>query len=185
MDRYFEVFKLSPNCPQTLELNEHENFRTYPICPDDFKMLEDDLTVQRSAVDALAYVQSFTEKLSQEHALVLYGERHSDSVCVKDYSIAVGSDKSVVFQPEQLKMAKKTYKSENGEVVYAHSHIAKGSCYNCFSVSDLLFLVKQALRNKRDVYGMLISKDGVTPIKYSYSGNEFFRINVKFAYWQN
>jgi hypothetical protein len=150
-------------------------------------MLEEDLIIQRSAVDALAYVQNFTEKLSQKHALVFYGSRcpASASVSVKDYSIAVGCDNAVVFQPEQLKMAKKTYNSENGEVVYAHSHIEKEACYNCFSVSDLLFLVKQALRNKRDVYGMLICKDGVTPIKYSYSGNEFFRINVKFEYWQN
>lgn len=181
MDRYFDVFKMSENFPQTLVEVRQDDIRTFPICPDDFKRLEEKLTVCRSAVDAVAYVQSFTERLSQEHALVLYGERQVGSFFVKDYSIAVGNDKSVVFQSEQLKMAKKTYNKKNGEVVFAHTHVAKGQCYNCFSVSDLVFLIKQAHRNKRDVYGMLISKDGVTPIKYSYSGNEFFRINVEFA----
>lgn len=177
MNQYLEVFRQSPNFSSVVA-GKGNDIRLLPVYPDEFKMTQDKLVIQRSAIDAIAYVQDATERLEQEHSLVLYGEHRDGAIELRDYSIAVGDVTSVCFRPEQMKMAKKTYKQENGEVVFAHTHVAKGTNYNFFSVSDLLFLIKQAARNKRDVYGMLISKDGAIPIKYSYVRNEFFRVHV-------
>ena len=181
MDQYFEVFRQSKNFPRNFNASSQKDIRLYPICPDDFPMISEELVIIGSAVDAIAYVQDATERLSREHTLVYGGERRVASCFLSDYSIAVGENKSAVFQKDQMREAKKTYKKENGEVVFAHSHVAEGDNYNCFSVSDLLFLIKQAVINQRDVYGMLVSKDGAIPIKYSYAENEFFRIRIVIA----
>ncbi len=181
MDQYFEVLRQSKNFPRDFDVTTQKDIRLYPICPDDFPMISEQLVIMKSAIDAVFYVQTATEQQSKEHTLVLYGERSLDSGFFRDYSITVGDKKSAVFQQEQMREAKKFYKKANGEVVYAHSHVSEGENYNCFSVSDLLFLIKQAVANKRDVYGMLISKDGAIPVKYSYAKNEFFRIKIVIA----
>jgi hypothetical protein len=181
MDQYFEVFRQSKNFPRNFDAVTQKDIRLQPICPDDFPMISEELVVMGSAIDAIAYVQSATERLSREHTLVFGGERRMASCFLSDYSIAVGEKKSAVFQKDQMREVKKTYKKANGEIVFAHSHVGEGENYNCFSVSDLLFLIKQAITNQRDVYGMLVTKDGAIPIKYSYARNEFFRIRIVVA----
>lgn len=178
MDQYLEVLKQSKNFPHSYDVATQKDIRLLPISPDGFTMISEELVIMGSAVDAIAYVQTSTERLYREHTLVFYGEQRMASSFLRDYSIAVGEENSATFQKEQLKEAKKTYKKSDGAVVYAHSHVGNGDNYNCFSVSDLLFLIRQAVVNKRDVYGMLITKDGAIPVKYSYAKNEFYRIRI-------
>ncbi len=181
MDQYIEVIKECRNFPREIKKYSEKDFKLYPISPKDFDVSAEKVLIKGSAVDAIRYVQTVTEKYRKEYTLVLYGERRNELMRFGDYSIAEGMTMSASFQKEQLRMAKKTYKNRNGEVIYAHTHVARGVNYNCFSVNDLLFLIKQALQNKRDTYALLITKDGVIPVKYSIMKNEFFRIHIKVA----
>lgn len=179
MDQYLEVVQKSKNFPRNICCTESEDIKLQPVSPDDFAILNEELIIKGSAVDAVQYVQSATEEYRKEYTLVLYGERRGEKIFFRDYSFAEGRENSASFQKEQLHLAKKTYRRCNGEVIYAHTHVARGICYNCFSVNDLAFLVKQAMQYNRDVYAILITKDGVIPIKYSIAKNEFFRVRIK------
>lgn len=181
MDRYIEVIQKCKNFPREIFTYSQREFKLYPISPDEFEVCTEKIVIKGSAVDAIRYVQMVTEKYRKEYTLVLYGAWRKASVYFSDYSIAEGMTMSATFQKEQLKMANQTYKKVNGEVVYAHTHVARGVSYNCFSVNDMLFLIKQAIQNKRDVYALLITKDGVIPVKYSIAENEFFRIHLNIA----
>ena len=181
MDQYLEVLMQSKNFPRNYDAAMVRDIRLYPITPDSFPLIHEELVILGSAVDAVAYVQDSTERLHREHTLVFYGEQRVASSFLRDYSIAIGDVSSATFQRDQLKEAKRTYKKPDGAVVYAHSHVALGDYYNCFSVSDLLFIIEQATTYQRDVYAMLITKDGASPIKYSYAENEFYRIRIVIA----
>ena len=181
MNQYFEVIKKSKNFPRDVNPVMQKDIRLYPVLPDEFDVLDEELVIKGSAVDAVQYVQSVTEKHGKEYTLVLYGERCENFIFLRDYSIGVGLEQSASFQKEQLRLAKKTYKKRYGEVVFAHTHVAKGVSYNYFSVNDLVFIAKMAIQNNRDVYAVLITKDGAVPVKYSLAKNEFFRVRIKIA----
>ena len=180
MDKYMEVIKKSKNFPRDINPAIQRDVKLYPVSADDFDFLSDEeLVIRGSAIDAVQYVQLATEEYRKEYTLVLYGERRGDKISFRDYSFAEGKDSSASFQKEQLHLAKKTYRKRNGEVIYAHTHVVRGISYNCFSVNDLIFLVKQAVLNNRDVYAVLITKEDVIPVKYSLAKNEFFRVRLK------
>ena len=179
MDPNLEVVQKSKNFPRDINPAIQKDVRLYPVSPDGFEILNEELIIKGSAIDAMQYVQSATEEYRKEYTLAFYGERRGEKLCFSGYSFAEGKENSASFQKEQLYLAKKTYRERNGEVIYAHSHVARGVSYNCFSVNDLVFLVKQARSHKRDVYAILITKDGVIPIKYSLVKNEFFRVHIK------
>lgn len=181
MDQYIEVIRSSKNFPQDINPLIQPNIKLYPMSVEEFDILDEELIIKGSAVDAVHYVQKATEDYRKEYTLVLYGEHKREGICFRDYSFAEGKEKSASFQKEQLHLAKKAYRNRGGEVIYAHSHVARGVSYNCFSVNDMIFIVKQAMLNNRDVYAMLITKDSIVPIKYSLSKNEFFRIRIKYA----
>lgn len=179
MDQYLEVIQKSKSIPRYVNFTDLSDAKLQPVSPDDFCILDEELLIKGSAVDAVQYVQSATEEYRKEYTLVLYGERKGEQISFRDYSFAEGKESSASFQKEQVYLAKKTYRKRNGEVIYAHTHVARGVSYNCFSVNDLIFLVKQAISHNRDVYAILITKDGAVPIKYSLAKNEFFRVRLK------
>ena len=179
MDQYLEVVQKSKSFPRNICCTESEDIKLQPVSPDSFDVLNEELVINGSAVDAVQYVQSATEEYRKEYTLVFYGERRGEQIFFRDYSFAEGKESSASFQKEQLYLAKKTYRKRNGEVIYAHTHVARGVSYNCFSVNDLVFLVKQAMSYNRDVYAVLITKDGAVPVKYSLAKNEFFRVRLK------
>ena len=179
MNQYLEVVRKSKNFPRDINPAVQKDVKLYPVSPDAFEVLNEELVIKGSAIDAVRYVQSATETYRKEYTLVLYGERRGELISFRDYSFAEGKETSASFQKEQLHLAKKTYRKRNGEVIYAHTHVARGVSYNSFSVNDLVFLVKQAMMNNRDVYAILITKDGVIPVKYSLANNEFFRVRIK------
>jgi hypothetical protein len=179
MDQYLEVIQKSKNIPRNVDFTNLSDAKLQPVSPDGFDILDEELSINGSAVDAVQYVQTVTEEYRKEYTLVLYGKRKGDKISFRDYSFAEGNSSSAKFQKEQLYLAKKSYRERNGEVIYAHTHVARGVSYNCFSVNDLVFLVKQAFSYNRDVYAILITKDGAVPIKYSLAKNEFFRVRLK------
>ena len=179
MDQYLEVVQKSKNFPRDINPAIQKDVKLYPVSPEIFDVLNEELVIKGSALDGVRYVRSATEEYRKEYILVLYGEQRGDLISFRDCSLAEGKDYCASFQKEQLYLAKKTYRKRNGEVVYAHTHVARGVSYNCFSVNDLVFLVKQAYINNRDVYAILITKDGIVAVKYSLTKNEFFRVRIK------
>ena len=181
MKRHLDVLKLSESFPRELRGVKEANIWTVPVCPDGFVFLDETIVICRLAKDAVAFVQQYTQNNSRECTLVLCGERYGSKLNVKDGIIGFGEKTTATFSTKQLNSATKAYSNPKGAVVYAHTHVAEREVYNCFSVSDLTFLIKQSAIHNRDVYGMLITKDGATPIKYSRCENKFFRINVELA----
>lgn len=181
MDRYDEVLMRCKNYPKDMSIGIPGKPELFPVSPHDFRNLCEGIALIGCTIDAVYSVQELTERYKHEYTLVLYGERDGETLFVKDYCINPGREGEANFTLQQMEYVKKTLKKRNGEVVYAHTHPIRGIHYNCFSLTDLKYLIRRAYMTSRDTYGLLITEDGFSPIKYSIQENEFFRIQILFA----
>lgn len=182
MDRYDEVLMRCKNYPKDMSFGIPGKPELFPVSPHGFRNLCEGIALTGCTVDAVHSLQTMTERYKQEYTLVLYGESsESDTLFMKDYCLSPGREGEANFNFQQIEHVKRTLKRKHGEVVYAHTHPACGTQYNCFSLNDLKYLIRRAYITNRDTYGLLITKDGFSPIKYSIQENEFFRIQILFA----
>ncbi|MBQ8299118.1 MAG: hypothetical protein IJX99_04520 [Clostridia bacterium] len=183
MDRYDEVLTKCRNYPKDMSLGIPGKPELFPVSPHEFRNLCEGIALTGCTVDAVHSLQTMTERYKHEYTLVLYGNTSEDldTLFMKEYCLNPGRKGEANFSYQQLDQVKRTLRKRGGEVVYAHTHIACGTQYNCFSLNDLKYLIRRAYITNRDTYGLLITKDGFSPIKYSIQENEFFRIQILFA----
>ena len=121
-------------------------------------------------------VKEETGKRGIEYGIMLYGSKSKNGYSFEYAECVQGESKSVTYNQSQKDMTRHVLSVKNGEVVYGHTHVAVGNVYNSFSLTDLKFFVEIALKNRRNVFAMLITKDRYTMVMYSYKEKEFFRI---------
>lgn len=182
MDRYDEVLLKCRNYPKDMSRGIPGKSELFPVSPHEFRSLCEGIALTGCTIDAVQSLQMMTERYKQEYTLVLYGtSSDNDTLFMSEYCLNPGREGEANFTFQQIEHAKRILKKRKGEVVYAHSHPARGTQYNCFSLNDLKYLIRRAYLTNRDTYGLLITKDGFSPIKYSIQENEFFRIQMLFA----
>lgn len=126
--------------------------------------------------EGIKTVAEQTEEYGREYSIMFYGEDTPHGYYFDNFYAQRAMSAGAFYTPKQKAWTDKCLARKKGEVIYGHTHVAKGSVYNNFSLTDLHYYIKRALETKRDVYAMLITKDSYTIIMYSYKEHEFFRV---------
>ena len=126
--------------------------------------------------EGIKTVADQTEQYGREYSIMFYGENTPYGYYFDNFFAQRAMREGAFYTPKQKAWTDKCLSRRKGEVIYGHTHVAKGSVYNKFSLTDLNYYIKRSLETKRDVYAMLITKDGYTIIMYSYKEHEFFRV---------
>ncbi|MBQ6860383.1 MAG: hypothetical protein IJO08_01895 [Clostridia bacterium] len=129
------------------------------------------------ANEGIQIVKAQTEEFKREYSIVFYGLKESDNGYYFDsFHIQQAGKTDAYYNAKQKRETEERLKLPGGEVIYGHSHVARGSAYNKFSLTDLNYYVKRSIETGRDIFAILITKDGYTLVMYSYKEREFFRV---------
>ncbi len=128
------------------------------------------------ANEGIQIVKAQTEEFKREYSIVLFGLKEANGYYFESFHIQQAGKMDAYYNTKQRMQMEERLKTPGGEVLYGHSHVARGTAYNKFSLTDLNFYVKRAIETERDVYAILITKDGYSVVMYSYKEREFFRV---------
>lgn len=143
----------------------------------EFRVVKESISLHNPAESAVRFVQQDTELAGREYSIVLLGRRLEKQTVMELYCFhRAKAHTTAHYTPNQNKCSLEHLCRNETEVVFGHSHVAKGEEYNKFSPAELHNLIARAKSMNRDVYGMLVTKDRIQYIKYDLRQKEFFLI---------
>ncbi len=149
----------------------------FAVDPSDFDVITDKrIRFSKSADEEIQLIRELTEKNVCEYSIMFYGKQDIYGLYFGTFLTNRGKEKSTTYSIAQHAETKQYLMERKTEVLYGHSHVAKGVSYNKFSITDLNYYVKRALEMRRDVYAILITRERLIIIVYDYGKKEFFRI---------